>query len=958
MSIFPKKYINKNKNIQKSSSNTSKIIYSRILSADQKVHPGALSLVFLKDYISKTIWDSVDFDIDFWLSSRRYSKLNSDKINLKQLQLDFKKQLKQNIKFLEKLGFSLFIKKNNFIVDENFHIFLRKVFVNLYRDWKVFFEKRLLARSKDLQTNIPKINTLAKKRKIKEFVIKYFIEAKWISISVSTKNIKTIFADVALAVNPQDKRYKKLIWQNVIIPIVNKAIPIIWDDSIDSFNWTWVVRITPWHDQYGLEIAQKHNLATNIFAIDIDGNFTKHAGHLSWKPVDVFFENIETHIENIWNLEYLNEVDGDVLFCAKSEEELYEITMNQRGIKYDYSLDFLLQKFKEQNIEIIWVDMENYILNYLENLDFINISNKSTKGILIPVLYSEDGQKYCINDNILADQYKILKSRKDLTLTAIILNLILDNQLNDSFNIEELVDVLFSFDFSNKANKLSKYIEIYENVEVSSLKNWLKNLKKLLWKIEKNSEKIEILLELLWDSFAIVSDWENFSLDFSAIFWYQGILSLQKTDSFNKDFLDSIYFLFKNNFWKSLDQYSNIKDLWNMFVWVEEDLEFIVNLLLLWLDYSKKLLFSKLLFIPYLFNKNLKIINNYNSKFLTTELSEILNSFNPDLLRLLLLSWQKENNKNILDTDNVEDINIMLNKVRNAYRYVYNNYANWASKIDINELFTLIEQDISDYDNWILHWLKSLLETLKKQNNLGFETKVLKFIKEDLCENYLESTKIYNYKSTSDVILFSFIVSLEILKPLMPLFVQEIETIFSNKLKIPKIDLSTISNFNLKEKNYRMNIFMDIVDKLKKIKQKLWVKKHETIDVFVQANLEFIKFVSDREDLLKVLLNIENIDYIKDHEKMPLGYEIDSVIDINIWAKNVLKQIWSTKSALEDMEEDLKNKQEYLQHMKSLVASIIWTASSELIEKKKEDIKNLQQEIEELDLNINKMKIR
>ena len=101
--------------------------------------------------------------------------------------------------------------------------------------------------------------------------------------------------------------------------------------------------------------------------------------------------------------------------------------------------------------------MENYILNYLENLDFINISNKSTKGILIPVLYSEDGQKYCINDNILADQYKILKSRKDLTLTAIILNLILDNQLNDSFNIEELVDVLFSFDFSNKANKLSKY---------------------------------------------------------------------------------------------------------------------------------------------------------------------------------------------------------------------------------------------------------------------------------------------------------------------------------------------------------------------------------------------------------------------------------------------------------------------------------------------------------------------
>jgi valyl-tRNA synthetase len=75
---------------------------------------------------------------------------------------------------------------------------------------------------------------------------------------------------------------------------------------------------------------------------------------------------------------------------------------------------------------------------------------------------------------------------------------------------------------------------------------------------------------------------------------------------------------------------------------------------------------------------------------------------------------------------------------------------------------------------------------------LDFGSKILKFIINDLCENYLESTKIYEYESTPHVALFSFIVSLEILRPLMPLFMQEIEKLFFNKLKISNFDISTI----------------------------------------------------------------------------------------------------------------------------------------------------------------------
>ncbi|HPC34268.1 MAG TPA: hypothetical protein PLP73_01285, partial [Candidatus Absconditabacterales bacterium] len=186
----------------------------------------------------------------------------------------------------------------------------------------------------------------------------------------------------------------------------------------------------------------------------------------------------------------------------------------------------------------------------------------------------------------------------------------------------------------------------------------------------------------------------------------------------------------------------------------------------------------------------------------------------------------------------------------------------------------------------------------------------------------------------------------------------EIENNFSKKFKVLNFDFSKIGDFNLKEKNYRMNIFMDIIYKLKNIKHNLGAQKHEIIDVFIQSNLEFANFLSEREELLKVLLNVRNIEYVKDNEKMPLGYEMDNVIDINIGVKTVLEQVTISRDVLADMEEDLKNKQEYLQHMKSLVASIVGTASPEVIEKKKEDIKNLQQEIEELDFNISKMKMR
>ncbi len=966
MSQFPKKYNCKNTKLNKTEDKLSKKIYSRLFPSDQKTHPWCLFSIFMQDYyrqINSWFSNKLEFNIDFGLSSKRYSKLNNKNINLKQIQLDLKKQLKQNKRFLDKLGFCGFYDQNNFILSEEFNIFLRKVFVDLYQSWKIFTHKEVVAWSKDLQTNILKSNIKVQKKPSKEFIMKYFIESKWVTITVPTKNIETIFADVAVAVNPQDKRYKKLIWQNVIIPIINKSIPIIWDDSVDSFQWSWVVRVTPWHDEYWLQIAQSHKLPIDVFAIDTDWNFTNNAWEFSWKPVNEFIENVIKYIDDIWNLDYTEDTTNDFLFYSKSEEELYKITLDQWNIKYDYALDFLMQQIENKNININSISNEIDVSDYLNNLSYLNISNKSINGVLIPIVYSENWDIFPINDDIFLQQYKLSRSKKDITLTLIILNLILDNQIDDKFNLEKLIDALFDFDFSNQKDKISKYIQIYENHNNSDFKKWLKDLKKFLWKIQNDFEKIKIFSEILENSFAIKKDWENFNLDFSVIFWSTQRFFLQRNDSFNKDFLDSLLFLFKNNISISNWDYSNIKNLWNIFMWTFDDIEFTINSLLFSLEYSKIIIFSDLFFYPNLTDQKSNKINNYNSKFLTKEVSETLDLFWPDLIRLLFLTWKKDDWDILLDTSSINNLNFLLNKIWNANRYVYSKYLDWNKKIKTKDIFASIGSDVNDYDGWILHWIKSLLSDLRYQIQenkiMDISKKVLNFIVNDICDKYLESTKLYFDDNTINVTLFSFIVSLKLLKPIVPLFVQELESIYSNKISDDlSDDLLQIDQFVLKEKNYKVNIFMDIVDKLKKIKVDMDVKKHEVMNVFVQANPEFINFLSENESLFKVLLNVNNIEYVRLHENVPDWYQIDNVININIWAKKVANQIEVTKDTLSEMQDDLNTKKEHLQHIKSLVASIAWTAPIDIITKKKQEISSLQLEIEELELSINKLKIK
>jgi len=134
---------------------------------------------------------------------------------------------------LTKAGIFFGIDTDKVVYSERNTNFVRNLFVQLVQEGHIYEDCSINYRSLQEQKTLGTDELNYKKMQVKQYNIRYFVDTKNISLIVPTTSPETIFADVALAVHPDDKRYKKIIKNKVIIPIINKAIPIITDDSVD-----------------------------------------------------------------------------------------------------------------------------------------------------------------------------------------------------------------------------------------------------------------------------------------------------------------------------------------------------------------------------------------------------------------------------------------------------------------------------------------------------------------------------------------------------------------------------------------------------------------------------------------------------------------------------------------------------------------------------------------------------
>ena len=159
-----------------------------------------------------------------------------------------------------KLGLSLAYSKETFTLDDKISKAVKKVFVDYYNEGIIYRGEKIINWDPEARTALSNEEVIYKDVEGAFYHLKYYIEGTDNYLDVATTRPETLFGDTAVAVNPEDERYNKLIGKNVILPIVNKLIPIIGDEHADPSFGTGCVKITPAHDPNDFEVGNRHHL--------------------------------------------------------------------------------------------------------------------------------------------------------------------------------------------------------------------------------------------------------------------------------------------------------------------------------------------------------------------------------------------------------------------------------------------------------------------------------------------------------------------------------------------------------------------------------------------------------------------------------------------------------------------------------------------------------------------------
>ena len=176
-----------------------------------------------------------------------------------------------------KLGLSLAYSKERFTLDEGLNKAVTKVFVDYYNQGIIYRGEKIINWDPEAKTALSNEEVIYKDVEGAFYHLKYYIENTDDYLEVATTRPETLFGDTAVAVNPEDERYKHLIGKNVILPVLNKLIPIIADEHADPEFGTGCVKITPAHDPNDFEVGNRHNLE-RIVVMNEDATMNENAG--------------------------------------------------------------------------------------------------------------------------------------------------------------------------------------------------------------------------------------------------------------------------------------------------------------------------------------------------------------------------------------------------------------------------------------------------------------------------------------------------------------------------------------------------------------------------------------------------------------------------------------------------------------------------------------------------------
>lgn len=362
----------------------------------------------------KALWlpgaDHAGFETQFVFEKKLQemgkSRFDFDRETLHQMIWDFVQKNRPIMESqLRKLGFSLDWTRKKFTLDEDIINAVYKTFKDLYIRNLLYRAKRLVNYCTFDGTSFSDLEVIYEEKESKLFFIKYpFVDNSGF-ITVATTRPETMLGDAAVAINPNDKRYKKLVGKFVILPLIKRKIPIITDKTIDMEFGTGAVKITPAHDPNDFEIGQKHNLG-QITVIGFDGKMTKEAGEFEGLYAKQARAKIVEKLKEIDLLEKEELIKNQVPICYKCKNPIEPLLKNQWFVRMEPLAKEAIKASKAGKIKIYPKNFEKIYLQFLSEIKDWNISRQVVWGIRIPAWYCKDCKTWLVTNGEKPSQCK------------------------------------------------------------------------------------------------------------------------------------------------------------------------------------------------------------------------------------------------------------------------------------------------------------------------------------------------------------------------------------------------------------------------------------------------------------------------------------------------------------------------------------------------------------------------
>ncbi|MBT0812400.1 valine--tRNA ligase [Litoribacter ruber] len=292
---------------------------------------------------------------------------------------------------LKKLGASCDWDRTKFTMDEDLSKAVISVFVDLHKKGKIYRGIRMVNWDPQGKTALSDDEVIFKEINSKLYYINYKIEGSEDHLTIATTRPETIMADVAICINPNDPRFTHLKGKKALIPLINRAIPIIEDEYVDVEFGTGCLKVTPAHDLNDYELGLKHKLES-IDILNDDGTLNEKAQILVGEDRFVARKKIAKKLEEVGQLDKVEDYKSNVGHSERTDAVIEPKLSLQWFLKMDELTKPALKAVMEDVIQLYPPKFKNMYRAWMENVRDWCISRQLWWGHRIPAYYLPNGE--------------------------------------------------------------------------------------------------------------------------------------------------------------------------------------------------------------------------------------------------------------------------------------------------------------------------------------------------------------------------------------------------------------------------------------------------------------------------------------------------------------------------------------------------------------------------------------